>query len=285
MPLFKPWEMNLQSIIGQIRQKKSFLCIGLDSDVGKLPPHLAGKKNSLFEFNRQIIDATQEFAIAFKPNIAFYECLGAEGWNQLEMTVQYIRDRYPDLFLIADAKRGDIGNTSKKYAETFFKHFDFDAVTVAPYMGSDSVIPFLVYPGKWVILLALTSNPGAGDFQFLSTTKQEKLFETVIKQSLSWGYPENLMFVVGATKASLLVKIREIVPDHFLLIPGIGAQGGDLAEVARYGLNGNGGIIVNSSRAIIFADATEQFAGVAAVRAKEVQSQMEGLLSERGLIV
>jgi orotidine-5'-phosphate decarboxylase len=274
--------MILQAIVEQIRQKRSFLCIGLDSDASKLPPHLAGKKNSLFEFNRQIIDATQAFAVAFKPNIAFYECLGAEGWNQLELTVQYTRDRYPDLFLIADAKRGDIGNTSKKYAETFFKRLDFDAVTVAPYMGSDSVIPFLEYPGKWVILLALTSNPGAEDFQFLSNSRQERLFETVIKQSLAWGYPENIMYVVGATKASLLVKIREIVPDHFLLIPGIGAQGGDLAEVIRYGLNKHSGLIVNSSRAIIFADSTEQFANVAAAKAKEVQAQMERLLSEFG---
>jgi orotidine-5'-phosphate decarboxylase len=213
--------MTLQEIVEQIRQKRSFLCIGLDSDAGKLPPHLAGKKNSIFEFNRQIIDATQEFAIACKPNIAFYECLGTDGWKQLELTVQYIRERYPQLFLIADAKRGDIGNTSKKYAETFFKRFDFDAVTVAPYMGSDSVIPFLEYPGKWVILLALTSNPGAEDFQFLPGPAHQPLFETVIKRSLAWGYPENIMYVVGATKAPLLVKIREIIPDHFLLMPGI----------------------------------------------------------------
>jgi orotidine-5'-phosphate decarboxylase len=271
--------MTLTTIAEQIRQKKSFLCIGLDSDTSKLPPHLAGKKNGIFEFNRQIIDATQEYALAFKPNIAFYECLGAEGWNQLEMTVQYIRDRYPDLFLIADAKRGDIGNTSKKYAETFFRYFDFDAVTVAPYMGSDSVVPFLQYPGKWVILLALTSNPGAEDFQFLPASNHERLFESVIAKSLTWGSAENMMYVVGATKASLLVKIREIIPDHFLLIPGIGAQGGDLDEVARYGLNKNCGLIVNSSRAIIFADSTERFAETASAKAKEVQVQMEGLLS------
>jgi orotidine-5'-phosphate decarboxylase len=274
--------MTLQEIVEQIRQKRSFLCIGLDSDAGKLPPHLAGKKNSIFEFNRQIIDATQEFAIACKPNIAFYECLGTDGWKQLELTVQYIRERYPQLFLIADAKRGDIGNTSKKYAETFFKRFDFDAVTVAPYMGSDSVIPFLEYPGKWVILLALTSNPGAEDFQFLPGPAHQPLFETVIKRSLAWGYPENIMYVVGATKASLLVKIREIIPDHFLLIPGIGTQGGDLAEVARYGLNKNCGLIVNSSRAIIFADSTERFAEVAAVKAREVQGRMEELLRGAG---
>jgi orotidine-5'-phosphate decarboxylase len=274
--------MTLQEIVEQIRQKRSFLCIGLDSDAGKLPPHLAGKKNSIFEFNRQIIDATQEFAIACKPNIAFYECLGTDGWKQLELTVQYIRERYPQLFLIADAKRGDIGNTSKKYAETFFKRFDFDAVTVAPYMGSDSVIPFLEYPGKWVILLALTSNPGAEDFQFLPGPAHQPLFETVIKRSLAWGYPENIMYVVGATKASLLVKIREIIPDHFLLIPGIGTQGGDLAGVARYGLNKNCGLIVNSSRAIIFADSTERFAEVAAVKAREVQGRMEELLRGAG---
>ncbi|OFY59840.1 MAG: orotidine 5'-phosphate decarboxylase [Bacteroidetes bacterium RBG_13_46_8] len=277
--------MTLQAIVEQIRKKRSFLCIGLDSDIGKLPPSLAGKKNCLFDFNRQIIDATQSYAMAYKPNIAFYECLGTEGWNQLEMTVQYIRDRYPELFLIADAKRGDIGNTSKKYAETFFKRFDFDAVTVAPYMGSDSVVPFLEYPGKWVILLALTSNPGAEDFQFITGPDHQPLFERVIKQSLAWGYPENIMYVVGATKASMLVKIREIIPDHFLLIPGIGAQGGDLAEVARYGLNKNCGLIVNSSRAIIFADTTEKFAEVAASRAREVQVQMEALLSASPFIL
>jgi orotidine-5'-phosphate decarboxylase len=258
--------------------------VGLDPDLNKMPSHLAGKKNNIFEFNRQIIDATQEFAIAFKPNIAFYECLGTEGWNQLELTVRYIREHYPELFLIADAKRGDIGNTSKKYAETFFKVFGFDAVTVAPYMGSDSVSPFLEYPGKWVILLALTSNPGARDFQFVSTAPQEKLFEAVIKKSLTWGNHDNIMFVVGATKASMLVNVREIVPDHFLLIPGIGAQGGDLAEVTRYGMNKNVGLIVNSSRAIIHADSTEEFAVVAAAKAKEVQLQMEKLLSELGFI-
>jgi len=269
--------MTQQAIVEQIKQKRSFLCIGLDTDAGKLPPHLSGKKNSMFEFNRQIIDATQAYAIAYKPNIAFYECMGAEGWNQLELTVQYVRDHYPQLFLIADAKRGDIGNTSKKYAETFFRRLDFDAVTVAPYMGSDSVIPFLEYPGKWVILLALTSNSGAEDFQFISGPSNQPLFETVIRQSLTWGYPKNIMYVVGATKATMLVKIREIVPDHFLLIPGVGAQGGDLADVAKYGLNKNCGLIVNSSRAIIYADSTERFAEVAAVKAKEVQVQMEGL--------
>jgi orotidine-5'-phosphate decarboxylase len=272
--------MTIQQISEQIRKKRSLLCIGLDSDISKLPSHLAGKKDGLFEFNRQIIDATQEYAIACKPNIAFYECLGAGGWKQLELTVHYIRKHYPDLFLIADAKRGDIGNTSKKYAETFFKQFDFDAVTVAPYMGSDSVTPFLDYPGKWVILLALTSNPGAADFQFISASSHEKLFEKVIRQSLTWGHPDNLMYVVGATKASLLVKIREIVPDHFLLIPGIGAQGGNLEEVLRYGLNKNFGLIVNSSRAIIFADSSENFAVVAAAKAREVQLQMESCLEQ-----
>jgi orotidine-5'-phosphate decarboxylase len=276
--------MTLQAIVEQIRQKRSFLCIGLDPDAGKLPTHLKGTKNHIFEFNRQIIDATQPYAVACKPNLAFYECLGSDGWDQLEMTVHYIRDRYPDLFLIADAKRGDIGNTSKKYAETFFEKFDFDAVTVAPYMGSDSVIPFLQYAGKWVILLAVTSNTGADDFQFLATHRQERLFETVIKQSLTWGHPERLMYVVGASKASLLVKIREIIPDHFLLIPGIGAQGGDLSEVVRYGLNKNCGLIVNSSRAIIFADSTEHFAVAAAEKAGEVQLQMERLLREASLI-
>jgi orotidine-5'-phosphate decarboxylase len=272
--------MTRQELTEQIRKKNSFLCIGLDTDASRLPPHLAGKTNNIFEFNRQIIDATHAYAVAIKPNIAFYECLGSEGWKQLEMTIQYIRDRYPGLFLIADAKRGDIGNTSKKYAETFFRYFDFDAVTVAPYMGSDSVQPFLGYSGKWVILLALTSNPGAEDFQFTASSGHERLFERVIRKSLEWGGNEdNMMYVVGATKASMLVKIREIIPGHFLLIPGVGAQGGDLAEVARYGLTRDAGLIVNSSRAIIYADASEHFAEVAAERAKEVKDEMEKILN------
>lgn len=276
--------MSLRKLVEQIKLKKSVLCIGLDTDINKLPLHLQHTKNKIFEFNRSIIDATQPYAVAFKPNIAFYECLGTEGWQQLALTVEYIRKHYPDLFLIADAKRGDIGNTSEKYAETFFKYFDFDAVTVSPYMGSDSVAPFLRYNDKWVILLALTSNEGADDFQMASTARQEKLFEMVLKMAVEWGNPENMMFVIGATKASLLVKVREIVPDHFLLIPGIGSQGGSLEDVMKYGLNSNFGLLVNSSRAIIFADATDSFAETAAQKAAELQMQIEQLLREAKLI-
>ncbi len=276
--------MSLQKLVEQIKLKKSVLCIGLDTDTNKLPLHLRNKKNNIFEFNRGIIDAAHPYAVAFKPNIAFYECMGTEGWQQLALTVEYIRKHYPDLFLIADAKRGDIGNTSEKYAETFFKYFDFDAITVSPYMGADSVAPFLKYKDKWVILLALTSNEGADDFQMASTAKQEKLFEMVLKMAAGWGNPENMMFVIGATKASLLVKVREIVPDHFLLIPGIGSQGGSLDDVMKYGLNSNFGLLVNSSRAIIFADQTVSFAETAAQKAAELQMQMEQLLMEAKLL-
>jgi orotidine-5'-phosphate decarboxylase len=276
--------MNSAEIVTQIKLKQSFLCIGLDTEMAKLPGYLRETELPLFEFNRQIIDATHDLAIAYKPNLAFYECLGATGWHQLELTIKYIREHFPDIFIIADAKRGDIGNTSKKYAETFFEQLNCDAVTVAPYMGSDSVLPFLEYSGKWVIILALTSNDGADDFQFLSTGKHERLFETVLQKSASWGNAGNIMYVVGATKAAVLVKVREIAPDHFLLIPGIGAQGGNLAEVAEYGFNHQCGLIVNSSRAIIYADSTTRFAQTAREKAFEVQQQMSGILSKRFFI-
>jgi orotidine-5'-phosphate decarboxylase len=271
--------MDSAQLLNQIRLKQSFLCIGLDTEMSKIPGHLKNSKYPVFEFNRQIIDATHDLAVAYKPNVAFYECLGAEGWLQLEMTVNYIREYCPDLFIIADAKRGDIGNTSKKYAETFFRQLNCDAVTVAPYMGSDSVTPFLDYPGKWVIVLALTSNQGADDFQMLSTGRTERLFETVLRKASQWGTRDNLMFVVGATRASMLLKVREVLPDHFLLIPGVGAQGGDLAEVAEYGMNDACGLLVNSSRAILYADATEKFAEVAREKAMEVQQQMKNILT------
>jgi orotidine-5'-phosphate decarboxylase len=275
--------MNSEQLYLQIKNKKSFLCIGLDTEINRLPEHLKNTEYPLFEFNKSIIDATQDLAIAYKPNTAFYECLGSHGWIQFEKTVSYIRENYPDIFVIADAKRGDIGNTSKKYAEAFFKQLDCNAVTVAPYMGSDSVLPFHEYPGKWVILLAVTSNAGAEEFQFLRTTKQEYLFESVLIKSRDWGNTDNMMYVVGATRASMLVKVREIVPDHFLLIPGIGAQGGDLEEVAKYGMNSKCGLLVNSSRAIIYADGSERFADAARSEAIEVQSTMARLLEVAGM--
>jgi orotidine-5'-phosphate decarboxylase len=273
--------MNSDKLVDQIRQKQSFLCIGLDPEIAKIPISLKDAEMPLFEFNRGIIDATHDLAIAFKPNVAFYESQGTKGWQQLELTIRYIRDNFPEILIMADAKRGDIGNTSRKYAETFFRNLPCDAVTVAPYMGSDSVLPFLEYPGKWVILLVLTSNQGADDFQFLSAVNHERLFETVLRKSLQWGNPENMMYVVGATRASMLVKVREIVPEHFLLIPGLGAQGGDLEEVAGYGFNNRCGLIVNSSRAILYADDTEHYAEAAREKAHEVQQKMKGILGKR----
>jgi orotidine-5'-phosphate decarboxylase len=273
--------MNAIQLFNQIRQKQSFLCIGLDPEVNRLPVHLKDVEHPILAFNKNIIDATHDLVIAYKPNVAFYECLGTSGWQQLELTIQHIREHYPEILIIADAKRGDIGNTSKKYAETFFGHMQFDAVTVAPYMGADSVLPFLEYPGKWVVVLALTSNQGADDFQMLATTGHERLFETVIRKSSTWGNPDNMMYVAGATRASMLLKIREIIPDHFLLIPGVGAQGGDLEDVAKYGLNSRCGLIVNSSRAVIYADSSERFAAVARERAFEMQQQMKEILERR----
>ncbi|MGM0626321.1 MAG: orotidine-5'-phosphate decarboxylase, partial [Bacteroidota bacterium] len=251
--------MNSKDLFEQIRKKKSFLCVGLDSDIKKIPPHLKDRDDPLFEFNKAIVDATARYSVAYKPNLAFYESLGSNGLISLEKSLKYIRTNHPDLFVIADAKRGDIGNTSALYARAFFERMDFDAVTVAPYMGEDSVSPFLGYNGKWVILLALTSNKGADDFQY-HADQGEKLFEKVLTKSQNWANKDQMMYVVGATKAEMLADIRKIVPDHFLLVPGVGAQGGSLEAVAEHGMNNQCGLLVNSSRGIIFASADEDFA-------------------------
>jgi orotidine-5'-phosphate decarboxylase len=276
--------MNKTQLFEQIKKKQSFLCVGLDTDIQKIPEFLLDTSDPQFYFNQRIIDATAAYTVAYKPNLAFYESNGLDGWNSLEKTVHYIRDRYPDIFIIADAKRGDIGNTSAMYARTFFKTYDFDAVTIAPYMGEDSVIPFLGYAGKWVILLALTSNKGAFDFQFLEDQQGEKLFEKVLRTSQKWAGTQNMMYVVGATKAEELKGIRQIVPDHFLLVPGVGAQGGSLSEVANFGLNDQCGLLVNSSRAILYASAGSDFAEKAGEAAKETQIEMKILLKEKNLI-
>ena len=275
--------MNYTALFEQIKKKKSFLCVGLDSDIAKIPAHLQQVTDPVFEFNKAVIDATAGVTIAYKPNIAFYESRGVEGWQSLEKTVTYIRQQYPEIFLIADAKRGDIGNTSQMYAKAFLETLNFDAITVAPYMGEDSVTPFLQYPEKWVILLALTSNKGAFDFQFRED-KGVKLYEAVLRKSQEWGDKQNMMYVVGATKAEMLGGIRDIVPDHFLLVPGVGAQGGSLQEVAKYGMNSHCGLIVNSSRGIIFADKTEQFAVRAGEEARKLQGEMKILLKEKGIL-
>jgi orotidine-5'-phosphate decarboxylase len=275
--------MNQSELFGQIRKKRSFLCVGLDTETDKIPNHLKSADDPVFEFNRMIIDSTSRYAVAYKPNSAFYECNGAEGWKSLEKTVKYIKENHPDIFVIADAKRGDIGNTSKMYARAFFGSMPFDAITVAPYMGEDSVTPFLSYEGKWVILLALTSNKGADDFQY-HNEDGIRLFERVLSVSSKWSTTDNMMYVVGATRAEMLMDIRKLVPDHFLLVPGVGAQGGSLADVAKYGLNSHCGLLVNSSRGIIFADQTEKFAEVAGEKAAEVQEEMAKYLSERNLI-
>ncbi len=276
--------MNKTQLFEQIKKKQSFLCVGLDSDIKKIPSFLLDTSDPLFYFNQKIIDATAPYAVAFKPNLAFYESNGLEGLNSLEKTVHYIREKYPDIFLIADAKRGDIGNTSALYARTFFETYNFDAVTIAPYMGEDSVTPFLGYPDKWVVLLALTSNKGAFDFQFMADQKGEKLFEKVLRTSQQWADSEKMMYVVGATKAEELGGIRKIVPDHFLLVPGVGAQGGSLSEVAKYGMNDQCGLLVNSSRAILYASTAPDFAKKSAEVALETQIEMKNLLREKGLI-
>lgn len=274
--------MNHSQLFRNIKKKRSFLCVGLDSETDKLPSCIKGK-DKVFEFNRRIIDATHKYAVAYKPNVAFYECNGASGWNTLGKTVRYIKENYPGIFVIADAKRGDIGNTSKMYARAFLENMPFDAVTVAPYMGEDSVTPFLTYKDKWVVLLALTSNKGASDFQY-HNEDGIKLFERVLSVSLNWGNADNIMYVVGATRAQTLKDIRRIVPEHFLLVPGVGAQGGSLEEVARYGLNSTCGLLVNSSRGIIFADSSENFDLVAGEKAREMQDEMEKYLIERNLV-
>jgi len=275
--------MDQLQLLEKIREKKSFLCIGLDTEPEKIPAFLLKEKDPVFEFNRRIIDATHSYCIAYKPNVAFYECNGPEGWKSLKATLDYIRGNYPGMMVIADAKRGDIGNTSKMYARTFFGHMDFDAVTVAPYMGEDSVKPFLEYGDKWVIILALTSNRGADDFQY-HTRRGVRLFERVLKVSSSWGSTGNIMYVVGATRAAMLEDVRKIVPGHFLLIPGVGAQGGSLKEVASFGMNDRCGLLVNSSRAIIFADNTEKFAATAGEKAQEMQAEMAVLLKEKAIL-
>ena len=275
--------MDHSKLFENIVKKRSFLCVGLDPEIEKIPSFLHGLVDPVFEFNKRIIDATQKYAVAFKPNLAFYECSGSKGWESLELTVRYIRNNYPDIFVIADAKRGDIGNTSKMYAKSFFENMSFDALTVAPYMGEDSVTPFLTYKDKWIVLLALTSNKGADDFQY-HNEDGIKLFEKVLSTSSKWGTINNMMYVVGATRAETLKEIRNLVPDHFLLVPGVGAQGGSLADVVRYGMNSKCGLLVNSSRGIILADNTENFAKVAGEKSGEMQSEMERHLSEHHLV-
>lgn len=275
--------MTRKELIASIQRKRSFLCVGLDTDLKKVPAHLLQEEDPVFAFNKAIIDATALYCVAYKPNLAFYESMGVKGWIAFEKTVSYLRENYPDQFIIADAKRGDIGNTSAMYARTFFEEMDLDAVTVAPYMGEDSVTPFLGYEGKWVILLALTSNKGSHDFQLTEDAQGEKLFEKVLRKSQEWAGNDQMMYVVGATQGKAFEDIRRIAPNHFLLVPGIGAQGGSLEEVCKYGMTSECGLIVNSSRAIIYADATERFAQVAGEKAREVQAQMAQELDRYGI--
>ena len=272
--------MTKKELINHIKKKKSFLCIGLDTDISKIPTHLLDLEDPIFEFNKQIIDATKDLCVAYKPNIAFYESMGVSGWKSLQKTLDYIPN---EIFTIADAKRGDIGNTSKMYARAFFENMNFDSVTVAPYMGSDSVTPFLEFEDKWAIVLALTSNKGGLDFQMIEDENGKQLFEQVLETSKQWGSDENMMYVVGATRAEELLEIRAIVPNHFLLVPGVGAQGGSLKNVAKYGLNTDCGLLVNSSRGIIYAGNDVDFAQKAKLEAKKLQQEMAVILSEAGL--
>lgn len=272
--------MTRKELIEQIRIKQSFLCVGLDTDLSKIPPHLLETEDPIFEFNKAIIDATKDFAVAYKPNIAFYECYGPKGWESLKKTIDYIPK---NIFTIADAKRGDIGNTSTYYAKTFFEYLNCDSVTVAPYMGEDSVTPFLEFDNKWVILLALTSNKGANDFQFTQDAGGEELYKKVLRKSCEWGSDENLMFVVGATRAEGIGEVRKMVPNHFFLVPGVGAQGGSLEDVANYGWNQDCGLLVNSSRGIIYASNGHDFAEKAAVEAEKLQQEMAKIILEKGL--
>lgn len=276
--------MDKQTLFDNIKRKRSFLCVGLDTDIKKIPEHLLNEEDPIFAFNKAIIDATADLCVAYKPNLAFYESLGLTGWIAFEKTVKYIRENHPDQFIIADAKRGDIGNTSEMYARSFFQHLDLDAVTVAPYMGEDSVKPFLTYPGKWVIVLGLTSNKGSQDFQFTADASGERLFEKVMRVSQNWADENTMMYVVGATQGKLFTDVRKVVPNHFLLVPGVGAQGGSLEEVAEYGMNNECGLLVNSSRQIIYADKSEQFAEAARKEARSVQKKMEAILKEKSLI-
>lgn len=287
--------MNRQSLIQQIREKKSFLCVGLDTDINKIPQFLIdhakkehGEDNWIFpaiwEFNAMIIDATAPYCVAYKPNLAFYEAYGVNGMMAFEGTIEYLKENYPNHFIIADAKRGDIGNTSKMYAKTFFEEYDVDALTVAPYMGEDSVTPFLGYDGKWVILLALTSNVGSHDFQLIEDQNKERLFEIVLNISQKWGNDENMMYVVGATQGRMFEDIRKVVPNHFLLVPGVGAQGGSLQEVCKYGITKDCGLLVNSSRGIIYASVEKDFAEKAALKARDIQQEMSLELAKIGFI-
>lgn len=275
--------MDKQQLIHQIRTKRTFLCVGLDTDLRKIPQHLLADEDPIFAFNKAIVDATAPYCVAYKPNLAFYESAGLKGWEAFEKTVRYIKQQYPEHFIIADAKRGDIGNTSAMYARTFFEELDIDSLTVAPYMGKDSVKPFLQYPGKWVIVLALTSNPGSHDFQLVADAEGMPLFERVLRRSGEWADDGQMMYVVGATQGKMFERIREIVPNHFLLVPGVGAQGGSLEEVCRYGMTDCCGLLVNSSRGIIYADSTVNFADVAAEKARELQGQMAAELEKRGI--
>ena len=267
--------MERKQLIEQIFTKKSFLCVGLDTDLNKIPKFLLNEEDSIFSFNRAIIDATAPYCVAYKPNLAFYECYGLKGMEAFEKTITYLKEKYPNHFIIADAKRGDIGNTSKMYAQTFFKEYNVDALTIAPYMGEDSVKPFLEYEGKWVILLALTSNKGSHDFQLFEDKDGVRLFERVLSKAQEWDTTENLMFVVGATQGSLFADIRKLAPNSFLLVPGVGAQGGSLQEVCKYGMNKDCGLLVNSSRGIIYASSEANFAEIAGEKAKELQQEME----------
>ena len=267
--------MERKQLIEQIFTKKSFLCVGLDTDLNKVPKFLLNEEDSIFSFNKAIIDATAPYCVAYKPNLAFYECYGLKGMEAFEKTITYLKEKYPNHFIIADAKRGDIGNTSKMYAQTFFKEYNVDALTIAPYMGEDSVKPFLEYEGKWVILLALTSNKGSHDFQLFEDKDGVRLFERVLSKAQGWGTTENLMFVVGATQGNLFADIRKLAPDSFLLVPGVGAQGGSLQEVCKYGMNKDCGLLVNSSRGIIYASSEANFAEIAGEKAKELQQEME----------
>lgn len=280
--------MNRTDLFKLIQKKKSFLCVGLDSDLNKIPKHLHGSEDPVFEFNKQIIDATLHYAVAYKPNLAFYESRGIKGMVSLEKTMNYLDNFSSEVFTIADAKRGDIGNTSTQYAISVFDKqasgFSFDAITVAPYMGEDSVKPFLAFPGKWAIILALTSNKGSDDFQMFADINNTQLFERVLEHTSKWGTPDNIMYVVGATKAEMLEGIRTIVPDHFLLVPGVGAQGGDLNAVAKYGLNDHCGLLINASRSILFASSGTDFAEKAALEAKSMQEEMELILRSNRLV-
>ena len=275
--------MNRQELVNQIKTKRSFLCVGLDTDIKKVPAHILNEEDPIFAFNKAIIDATADYCVAYKPNLAFYEAFGVKGLVSFEKTIKYLKENYPNHFIVADAKRGDIGNTSAMYARTFFEEYDVDSLTVAPYMGEDSVTPFLGYDGKWVILLALTSNKGSHDFQLTESKDGERLFEKVLRISQNWGDKNNMMYVVGATQGRMFEDIRKILPNHFLLVPGIGAQGGSLEEVCKYGMNTDCGLLVNSSRGIIYASSSTDFATKAGEKARELQVQMDRELEKYGI--